>query len=139
MNDERRKQIPAGQKILIGRPTQAPPEKTLFAINQAVSLLPTCLEVHLPQYFAIGAMPAPRLALVLVIGEDEDKEVFAQNAEKALAGSLVMPTQIDLWVLAPNDPLLPAVRRATCPLQVNGVNGEAEAAVTDGINSRLTQ
>jgi hypothetical protein len=115
-NNERRKWIPLGQKILIGKPAKAPSEKFLIAIKRALESLPTYLEAHLPQYFAIGAMSTPRLALVLVIDEKENREVFAQRAEALFFVDATPATEMDLWVLAPNDPLLPNVRRAACTL-----------------------
>jgi hypothetical protein len=114
--NERRKGIPPGKKILIGKPAKAPSEKFLMEIKRVLGSLPTCLEAHLPQYFAIGAMSTPRLALVLVIDEKENREIFAQRAEALLFVDSTPAIEMDLWVLAPNDPLLPNVRHAACTL-----------------------
>lgn len=108
--------ISSEQKILIGRPTHAPSEEILLALSRVVSGLPQCLEVHVPQYFAIGAMQAPRLALVLVVRDDDDREVFAEKAQAALFEYLPESLQMDVWVITGRDPLLPAVRRAACPI-----------------------
>lgn len=115
-DNERGKWIPPSQKILIGKPANAPSEKFLIAIKSALRSLPTYLEAHLPQYFAIGAMSTPRLALVLVVDGDENREVFAQRAEALFFINSTPPTEMDLWVLGPNDPLLPNVRHAACTL-----------------------
>lgn len=115
-NNERRKWIPPGQKILIGKPAKAPPEEFVIAIKRILGSLSTYLEAHLPQYFAIGAMSIPRLALVLVIDERENREAFAQRAEALFFVDSAPAVEMDLWVLAPNDPLLPNVRHAACIL-----------------------
>jgi len=104
------------QKVLMGRPSHVPPEAIVSALTQAIDHLPQCLEAHFPQYFVVGAMQEPRQVLVLVVRDDENQEDFAQKARNRVLEYLSDPTPIDIWVMVESDPMLPAVRKATCSI-----------------------
>ena len=108
--------IPEGLKILIGKPAMRPEETLLTTLRQIVDQAPGCMEAHLPQIFAAGKMPAPRLALVVVIDAAQDPEPIAARLNKDVAASLPAGTSLDVWVLTQSDHLLPAVRNARSAL-----------------------
>ncbi|MCZ8195913.1 MAG: hypothetical protein O9253_02460 [Aquidulcibacter sp.] len=108
--------IPEELKILIGRPAMQPEETLRVMLRQVVDQVPGCLEAHLPQVFAVGKMPAPRLALVVVIDPAQDPEPIAERLNKDVLASLPAGTSLDVWALMPSDHLLPAVRNARVAL-----------------------
>lgn len=108
--------IPEELKILIGKPAMRPDESLLAILRQAVGRVPSCVEAHLPQVFAVGKMPAPRLALVVVIDAAHDPEAIAERLNKDIVASLPAAASLDVWVLMPSDHLLPAVRNARVAL-----------------------
>lgn len=108
--------IPEGLKILIGKPAMQPEEGLLTILRRVVGQVPSHIEAHLPQVFAVGKMPAPRLALVVVIDAAEAPEPIAERVNRDLAASLPAGTLLDVWVLNPSDQLLPAVRSARVAL-----------------------
>lgn len=117
MRSDKRSPIPNDQKVLIGKPAHALSQADRLALDKAIDRLPQCLEVHVPQYFVIGAMQAPRLVLVLVVRDDEDREAIAQKVHILLAECLPESMTIDTWVITGDDSLLPAIRRACCQYQ----------------------
>lgn len=108
--------IPEELKILIGKPAVQPEDELLTMLRQIVDRVPSHIEAHLPQVFAVGKMPAPRLALVVVIDATEEPEPVAERLNRDVAASLPTGTSLDVWVLNPADHLLPAVRNARVAL-----------------------
>lgn len=108
--------ISSEQIVLIGKPSKLPAVEVLSAVSRAVGGLPQCREAHFPQYFIVGNMPEPRQVLVLVVDEDQHQEVFAREAQIRVMECLPGSAPLDLWIMTERDPLLPAVRSASCKL-----------------------
>lgn len=101
---------------MIGRPAKAPPDEMLLTIKDTVSFLSSILESHLPQYFILGAMKAPRLAVVLVVDDSEDQLMLMQKIDGVFFSVLSQYESLDIWVLTPRDPLLATVKRIDCQI-----------------------
>jgi len=106
------RKFPEDLKILIGKPTVQPDETFLALLRQIVDRASGCVEAHLPQVFVVGAMPAPRLALVVVIDPAQDPQLIAEQLNGDVAATLPTGASLDVWVLTPSDDLLPAARNA---------------------------
>ena len=83
-------------------------------LREVIARFPHFLEVHLPQIFAIGNMLVPRLALVLVIGDDQNLDTVVEHVNDEIAKALPTEVPLAVWVLLSTDPLLAAVRNAQC-------------------------
>lgn len=110
--DRDSRKIREGNKILIGKPATQPDETLLGLLRQIVDRVSVNMEAHLPQVFVVGAMPMPRLALVVVIDPAQNPEVIAARLNNDIAATLPSGSSLDVWVLTPSDHLLPAVRNA---------------------------
>lgn len=108
--------IPADAQVLIGRPAIPPSDGLVEQIRAIVASTPGCLEAHLPQVFAIGAMPAPRLALVVVTDPTRDEQEIAAQLNRQMAAISSDEPPFDLWMLGPSDSLMRAIRDARCRL-----------------------
>ena len=106
--------ISSEQIVLIGKPSKLPAVEVLRAVSRALGGLPQCREAHFPQYFVLRDMPEPRQVLVLVVDEDQHQDVFAQEAQVRVLECLPGSAPLDLWIMTERDPLLPAVRSASC-------------------------
>lgn len=107
--------LPADQKILIGRPASMLDGSTLNVLRRIAYGVPGCIEAHLPQVFVLGAMPASKMALTLVIDGLQDPQQITQQLNDEIARSLPA-SSIDTWLLIPSDSILTSVRSARCAL-----------------------
>jgi hypothetical protein len=110
-------QTPPNATVIFGKPAQPCSEETLHRISSCLAGDETILEAHLPMYFVLGSMPAPRLSLVLVTRGDSQRESVALRARSILADVLLAQPVPDIWVMDSNDRLLSSVRHAGCQIQ----------------------
>ena len=108
--------IPAGTKILIGRPAHPLSEDITSAIKQVIAALPGIQECHLSQIFVQGEMEVPTQALVLVIGANLALEGISKSVCIQLTKVLPKETQLDILPMETGNLLLLAVRKTNCQI-----------------------
>lgn len=81
-----------------------------FAYDEAI------VEAHLPQYFILGAMPAPKLSLVLVTRDISQQQGVTLQVRSILAKLNLTHLISDVLIMREDDALLPSVRRANCKI-----------------------
>jgi hypothetical protein len=106
-------------KLIIGKPAGGVPAEISNRIEKSLCGSGLVKEAFFPQYFVLGKMPVPKMILVLVPRETSNPEELAVLVNRMQEAGEWGDTITDIWVMNSNDPLLPAVRRAKCDLNLN--------------------
>lgn len=109
----------ASDKLIIGKPATGIPAELSTRIEKSLRGYGLVRAAFLPQYFALGKMPAPRMMLVLVASEAGKTEELAARANEMQAAGEWGDKLMDICVMDMSDPLLAAVRRAKCELNLS--------------------
>jgi len=104
--------------VMFGKPTHPLSAEVIHRIGMRLARDEATVEAHLPQYFILGSTPAPRLLLVLVGSDVSQQEGVALRARSILAKLGLAHLVADVWIMADNDRLLPAVRHARCQIDL---------------------
>jgi hypothetical protein len=107
--------IPTGATVYLGKPAKPVQPKLVDSLRAVIAELPNILEAHLPQCWVKDILPEAGPILVLVLSGDSDgADDVALQMERRIAAILPPGSHLDFWLLAPNEPVLQAVRGAGC-------------------------
>lgn len=104
--------------VIFGKPAHFDYGDALTRIGESLAQEEVVVEAHLPQYFVLGSMPAPRLSLVLVARDVSQQAGVALRAKSILENLSLAQLVTDVWIMREDDRLLPSVRRAKCPIDL---------------------
>jgi hypothetical protein len=112
--------VPAGAKIYLGKPSCPMDAGLTRSIGQLLGECPAVGEGHIPQCWvpALGTDPGQVLVVVLSHNHHEQLKDVSEELSSKLARILPPNSHLDLWLMAADDPLIAAVRRAGC--QISG-------------------
>lgn len=119
MTGSRLVRISYGDKVIVGKAANDASSKVKHRIEEEVRYDKALVtEMHLIQYFILKRMEAPKLALVIIVEENSQIEWIVVRANALLSSVNVDESVADIWIMGATDPLLPAVRRAGCQLNI---------------------
>ena len=108
--------IPPGSRVRTGAPAQPLEHAKVEAIAGVVAKTPGITEAHLPLCQIEGVMESPALILVIAVGSLSASASLADDLQTGIRKVLALGEHLDVWPLAPGDPVLLAVRSAKCQI-----------------------
>jgi len=109
-------EIPAGTGVYVGAPARPFDTSLIKSFRDLVASCPDVKEAHIPQVWVQHFMPEAAQILVVVVEDIERSESIKRQIIEGLGKLLTGGAHLDLWVLLPDNSLLPSIRAAGCRL-----------------------